>query len=59
MWILILLAVHSNNLQDIPGRVSIEFATESECLRAQSTVQYWLKFDSFKISTRCQKQSSS
>jgi hypothetical protein len=52
-----MLAVNINNPQDVPGRVSIEFATESECVRAQSTVQYWLKFDSFRVITKCQKQS--
>jgi hypothetical protein len=57
MWILILLAVNIHNPNDVPGRVSIEFATEAECVRAQSTVQSWLKFDSFRVTTKCQKQS--
>jgi hypothetical protein len=57
MWILVLLAVNVNNPQDIPGRVLIEFVTEQECLRAQSTVQSWLKFDGFKVTTQCVKKS--
>ena len=57
MWLLILMAVHVNNPQDVPGRASIEFASEAECLRAQATVQAWLKFDSFKVVTVCQKRS--
>ena len=57
MWLLMLMAVHVNNPQDVPGRASIEFATEAECVRAQATVAYWLKFDSFKVVTQCQKRS--
>ena len=58
MWLLIIMAVHVNNPADVPGRASIEFATESECVRAQSTVQSWLKFDSFRVITKCQKKLS-
>ena len=59
MWILIILAVNINNPADVPGRVLIEFVTEQECLRAQGTVQSWLKFDGFKVTTQCQKRYSS
>jgi hypothetical protein len=57
MWVLLLLAVHINNPNDIPGRVMIEFQTQAECLKAESTVKYALKFDSFKVITKCEKQS--
>lgn len=57
MWVLLLLAVHINNPNDIPGRVMIEFRTEAECKQAESTVKYSLKFDSFKVTTQCLKQS--
>jgi hypothetical protein len=57
MWLLILLAVNINNPQDVPGRVSIEFATEMACESARASVKYWLKFEGFKITTQCQKQS--
>jgi hypothetical protein len=55
MWVLILLAVNINDAKDIPGKITLEFPTQIECERAQSTVTSWLKFDSFKIVSKCQK----
>lgn len=57
MWILILLAVHVNNPNDVPGIIKIEFNEQKECERAVASLQYWLKFDSFKITAQCQKKS--
>ena len=57
MWLLIILAVNINNPKDVPGRMTIEFANEAACVHAQHSVKYWLKFDSFRITTSCQKQS--
>ena len=57
MWLLILLAVHQSDPKDIPGRVILEFRTEQECLSAQSTLQYQLKFPQFKVTSQCIKQS--
>jgi hypothetical protein len=57
MWLLVVLCVNINNPKDVPGRMTIEFATEQACIQAQQSVKYWLKFDSFKITTSCQKQS--
>jgi hypothetical protein len=57
MWFLILIAVHVNNPNDIPGRVSMQFATQEECERARSTVSSWLKFSNFKVVSECKKQS--
>ena len=57
MWLLIILAVNINNPQDIPGRVSVEFATERACESARESVKYWLKFEGFKVQSLCQKQS--
>ena len=51
------MAVHVNNPADVPGRASIEFATEAECRRAQATIRSWLKFESFRVTSLCQKQS--
>ena len=55
MWILILIAVHINNPEDIPGRVTIKFDTEQQCQRAKSSMEYWLKFDKFKVVSECKK----
>lgn len=57
MWILIIIAVHINNPSDIPGRVSLKFATEKECQQALATIDSWIKFNSFRIEGKCQKQS--
>lgn len=57
MWVLILLAVHINNPNDIPGIIKIEFNELKECERAAASLHYWLKFESFKITAQCQKKS--
>jgi hypothetical protein len=56
MWILVILAVHVNDPEDIPGRVSLEFSSQKECESAQSTIQSWIKFKSFKVTSECKKQ---
>ena len=58
MWLLLILAVNVNNANDIPGKVSIEFSTLQECEQARSTVTSWLKFETFKIVSQCQKKPS-
>lgn len=58
-WFLILLAVNINNPNDIPGKLSIELQSKEECVRLSNNMQYWLKFDSFKIIAQCQEYSSS
>ena len=57
-WLLILLAVHKTDPNDIPGRVTLEFESQSACERSLSNMSYWLKFDSFKVEGRCIKKSS-
>jgi hypothetical protein len=57
MWILLILAVNVNDPKDIPGKVTLEFATEQQCEQSRSTVTSWLKFDTFKVTTQCQKKS--
>jgi hypothetical protein len=47
------MAVHVNNPADMPGRVVIKFQTQTECEQALRSVEYWLKFDSFKIQGGC------
>jgi hypothetical protein len=55
MWVLIILAVHINNPADNPGRVTIKFETEQQCIKAKSSMEYWLKFDQFKVISECKK----
>jgi hypothetical protein len=59
MWILLVMAVHINNPTDVPGWIKVPMATEAECERARAGVTAWLKFESFKVTTQCQQESSS
>lgn len=55
MWMLILLAVHTNNPNDIPGKIQMKFSTEQQCIEALNSMTYWLKFEFFKVIGKCQK----
>jgi hypothetical protein len=56
MWLLILLAVHSNDPKDIPGRIELTFQDRSICEQTLQSMTYWLKFNQFKIEGRCIKK---
>jgi hypothetical protein len=56
MWILMLLCVNMTNPNDIPGVVTLDFKTEQECHQAFTSMTYWLKFDSFKVTGQCIKK---
>jgi hypothetical protein len=58
MWMLILIAVHVNDPKDIPGRVTMEFPSQAACLQALSSMDYWLKFSSFRMEGRCEPRKS-
>jgi hypothetical protein len=55
MWILILLAVNVNNANDIPGRITLSFNTQSECEYSLQSLEYSLKFKNFKVIGKCEK----
>jgi hypothetical protein len=57
MWILLLIAVHINNPNDIPARIQIPFESSAACEYAKANVSYWIKFDQFKVTSECKKQS--
>lgn len=57
MWLLILVAVHINDPTDQPGRVEIQFHDQRSCEQALNTMNWNLKFKSFKVEGKCQKQS--
>jgi hypothetical protein len=57
MWILLLIAVHVNNPNDIPAKMSLEFETQESCEKALSTMTYWVKFPAFKVTGTCTKKS--
>jgi hypothetical protein len=56
MWILILIAVHVNNPQDVPGRIELAFKDQMSCEIALASMKWQLKFNSFKVEGKCQKQ---
>jgi len=53
MWLMILIAVHLNDPNDQPGKVTLEFPDQQSCERAKSSMTYWLKFKNFKIEASC------
>ena len=55
MWTLILIAVHMNNSNDIPGRINLQFQSQQHCEQTLQSMTYWLKFDKFKVEGKCQK----
>ena len=55
MWILILIAVNIHNPNDIPGQIVLSFDTEQECLKAEQSVEWNLKFKNFKVESKCEK----
>lgn len=55
MWMLIILAIHVNDPEDIPGRIHLTFQTQQECETVKSTLTYKLKFNSFKVVAECKK----
>jgi hypothetical protein len=57
MWILILIAVHMNDPRDIPARIQIPFESQAQCEYARSNLTYWIKFENFKVTSECRKQS--
>ena len=59
MWLLVLLAIHTNNPGDQPGRIEMLFDDKQTCEKVLATMKYELKFKSFKVTGQCQKLSSS
>lgn len=55
MWVMILLAVHIKNPEDIPGKITIQFQSQQQCEQALQSMTYWLKFEQFKVVGKCQK----
>lgn len=57
MWLMILIAVHTNNPTDIPGRIVLEVGSQQQCEEMLGTMTWWLKFPAFKIQGQCQKKN--
>ena len=57
MWKLILLVVNIYDPTDIPGKIHLPFPTEQACVHAASSMIYTVKFDWFKVTAECKKES--
>lgn len=53
--ILVLMAVHVSNPNDVPGKAYLTFDSMKECERVLSTLEFDLKFKSFEVVGQCQK----
>ena len=56
MWLLILIAVHVSNPQDIPGKIELTFKDQVSCEMSLASMKWQLKFNNFKVEGRCLKQ---
>lgn len=54
-WILVVLCINISNPKDIPGRLTLEFESKQQCETSLASMDYWLKFDSFKIIAKCEE----
>jgi hypothetical protein len=57
MWKLIMLVVNIHDPSDIPGTMKLVFPTEQACVHAASSLSYSVKFDWFKVTAECKKES--
>lgn len=53
---MILVAVHVNNPNDIPGKITLQFETKQQCEQTLKSMTYWLKFESFKVEGKCKNE---
>jgi hypothetical protein len=56
MWLMILIAVSISDPRDVPARITLEFVDQATCEQSRQSMQYWTKFESFKIEAKCQKK---
>lgn len=55
-WILIIIAVHINDPNDQPARMKFGFETRELCEQTLNTLEYDIKFKSFKLEGRCSQK---
>lgn len=57
MWTLIMLVVNIHDPTDVPGRMKLFFPSEQACVHAAASLSYTVKFDWFKVTAECKKES--
>lgn len=55
--ILIIIAVHANDPNDIPGTIKLSFPSIVQCEKARETLEYNLKFKQFIVESKCERKS--
>lgn len=58
MWVLLLIAVHVSNPNDIPAKLWLEFDSQELCEKTLSSMSFWVKFSQFKVAGSCSKKLS-
>lgn len=53
---MILIAVHINDPKDIPAKVTLEFPDQASCEQSKQSINYWVKFENFKVEGKCVKK---
>ena len=56
MTILLITAMKITNSDDVPARMEL-LVPESSCQEIAQSLDYWIKFKSFKLEATCQKES--
>lgn len=56
-WILLLSVVNIHDPTDIPGKMELIFPSEQTCVHTATTLSYTVKFDWFKVTAECKKES--
>jgi hypothetical protein len=56
MWILLIIAVHINDPNDIPAKMTLHLPNEKECMQAAKSLEYDLKFKQFKLEATCSQK---
>lgn len=57
MWLLVLIAIHVNDVKDTPAWVTLRFDTLQACEQARASLDYDIKFRSFRVDSQCLNES--
>lgn len=50
-----LIAVSTSNPSDVPAQIILTFDTEQECLKAEQSVEWEIKYSGYEIQSKCEK----
>jgi len=55
--LLIIIAVHITNPNDVPGTIVVPYPSMADCYVAEKNIFFDLKFSQFTIKTKCIEKS--